>query len=70
MPFDFTLFAGFICISWIAIDRFGTASNGTGDGAIALIVDRIPKERVEIWLPHNFNNFIWFKLETLLWIYP
>ena len=85
MPFDFTLFAGFIFMLgiamvaapgvpggaimaavgilqsmlgfndemiglmialYIAMDSFGTACNVTGDGAIALIVDKITKEKV------------------------
>ena len=85
MPFDFTLFAGFICMLgiamvaapgvpggaimaavgilqsmlgfndemiglmialYIAMDSFGTACNVTGDGAIALVVDRITKEKL------------------------
>ncbi len=85
MPFDFTLFAGFIFMLgiamvaapgvpggaimaavgilqsmlgfndemiglmialYIAMDSFGTACNVTGDGAIALVVDRITKEKL------------------------
>ncbi|PRZ26450.1 dicarboxylate/amino acid:cation symporter [Flavobacterium granuli] len=85
MPFDFTLFAGFIFMLgitmvaapgvpggaimaavgilqsalgfneemiglmialYIAMDSFGTACNVTGDGAIALIMDKITKENV------------------------
>ena len=85
MPFDFTLFAGFICMLgiamvaapgvpggaimaavgilqsmlgfndemiglmialYIAMDSFGTACNVTGDGAIALVLDRITKEKL------------------------
>ena len=32
--------------AYIAIDSFGTAANVTGDGAIALIVDRFAKGRI------------------------
>ena len=85
VPFDFTLFAGFIFMLgiamvaapgvpggaimaavgilqsmlgfseemiglmialYIAMDSFGTACNVTGDGAIALVVDRITKEKM------------------------
>lgn len=85
VPFDFTLFAGFIFMLgiamvaapgvpggaimaavgilqsmlgfseemiglmialYIAMDSFGTACNVTGDGAIALIVDKITKEKL------------------------
>ncbi|WP_366184412.1 dicarboxylate/amino acid:cation symporter [Flavobacterium ovatum] len=85
LPFDFTLFAGFIFMLgiamvaapgvpggaimaavgilqsmlgfseemiglmialYIAMDSFGTACNVTGDGAIALIVDKITKEKL------------------------
>ena len=85
MPFDFTLFAGFIFMLgiamvaapgvpggaimaavgilqsmlgfndemiglmialYIAMDSFGTACNVTGDGAIALVVDKITKEKL------------------------
>lgn len=85
MPFDFTLFAGFIFMLgiamvaapgvpggaimaavgilqsmlgfseemiglmialYIAMDSFGTACNVTGDGAIALFVDRITKDKI------------------------
>ena len=85
MPFDFTLFAGFIFMLgiamvaapgvpggaimaavgilqsmlgfregmiglmialYIAMDSFGTACNVTGDGAIALVVDRITKDKI------------------------
>jgi len=85
IPFDFTLFAGFIFMLgiamvaapgvpggaimaaigilqsmlgfneemiglmialYIAMDSFGTACNVTGDGAIALVVDRITKEKL------------------------
>ncbi len=85
MPFNFTLFAGFIFMLgiamvaapgvpggaimaavgvlqsmlgfndemvglmialYIAMDSFGTACNVTGDGAIALVVDRITKEKM------------------------
>lgn len=85
MPFDFTLFAGFIFMLgiamiaapgvpggaimaavgilqsmlgfseemiglmialYIAMDSFGTACNVSGDGAIALIVDKITKEKL------------------------
>ena len=85
MPFDFTLFAGFIFVLgiamiaapgvpggaimaavgilqsmlgfteemlglmialYIAMDSFGTACNVTGDGAIALVVDKITKEKL------------------------
>ena len=83
MPYDFPLFAGFICLLgitmvaapgvpggaimaslgvlqsvlgfdesaqalmialYIAMDSFGTACNVTGDGAIALIIDKITKK--------------------------
>ena len=51
MPFDFPMFAGFIFmlgitmvaapgVLYIAMDSFGTACNVTGDGAIALIIDK------------------------------
>ena len=54
MPFDFPMFAGFIFMLgitmvaaqalmialYIAMDSFGTACNVTGDGAIALIIDK------------------------------
>ena len=85
MPFDFTLFAGFIFVLgiamiaapgvpggaimaaigilqsmlgfteemlglmialYIAMDSFGTACNVTGDGAIALVVNKITKEKL------------------------
>jgi Na+/H+-dicarboxylate symporter len=85
IPFDFTLFAGFIFMLgiamvaapgvpggaimaavgilqsmlgfndemiglmialYIAMDSFGTACNVTGDGAIALVVDKITKEKL------------------------
>ena len=85
MPFDFTLFAGFICMLgiamvaapgvpggaimaavgilqsmlgfndemiglmialYIAMDSFGTACNVTGDGAIALVIEKITKEKL------------------------
>ena len=87
MPFDFTLFAGFIFMLgiamiaapgvpggaimaavgilqsmlgfseemiglmialYIAMDSFGTACNVTGDGAIALVVDRITKDKMVV----------------------
>ena len=87
MPFDFTLFAGFIFMLgiamvaapgvpggaimaavgilqsmlgfndemiglmialYIAMDSFGTACNVTGDGAIALVVDRITKDKIKV----------------------
>ena len=41
MPHDFPLFAGFIFMLGIAMDSFGTACNVTGDGAIALIIDKV-----------------------------
>ena len=87
IPFNFTLFAGFICMLgiamvaapgvpggaimaavgilqsmlgfteemiglmialYIAMDSFGTACNVTGDGAIALVVDRITKDKIVV----------------------
>ena len=32
--------------TYIAIDSFGTATNVTGDGAIALVMDRIAGDRI------------------------
>ena len=37
--------AGFLRLDYIAMDSFGTACNVTGDGALALIVDRIRRYR-------------------------
>ncbi len=37
---------GLMIATYIAIDSFGTATNVTGDGAIALIVDRLSKGRI------------------------
>ena len=37
---------GLMIALYIAMDSFGTACNVTGDGAIALIVDKITKEKV------------------------
>ena len=36
---------GLMIALYIAMDSFGTACNVTGDGAIALIVDRIFKKQ-------------------------
>ena len=85
MPYNFTIFAGFICMLgvamiaapgvpggaimaavgilqsmlgfteemlglmialYIAMDSFGTACNVTGDGAIAIVVDKVTKEKL------------------------
>ncbi len=37
---------GLMIATYIAIDSFGTATNVTGDGAIAMIVDRLSKGRI------------------------
>ncbi|WP_342372192.1 dicarboxylate/amino acid:cation symporter [Propioniciclava soli] len=37
---------GLMIATYIAIDSFGTATNVTGDGAIALVVDRLSRGRV------------------------
>lgn len=37
---------GLMIALYIAMDSFGTACNVTGDGAIALVVDRITKEKL------------------------
>ena len=42
LGFDPTL-QGLMIALYIAMDSFGTAGNVTGDGAIALIVDKIKK---------------------------
>ena len=34
--------------TYVAIDSFGTATNVTGDGAIAMIVDRIAGDRLKL----------------------
>ena len=44
LGFDETL-QGLMIALYIAMDSFGTAGNVTGDGAIALIVDRIYRRR-------------------------
>ena len=44
LGFDETLQALMIAL-YIAMDSFGTACNVTGDGAIAIIVDRIAGQR-------------------------
>jgi Na+/H+-dicarboxylate symporter len=36
---------GLMIALYIAMDSFGTACNVTGDGAIALVVDKITKEK-------------------------
>ncbi|HHU99581.1 MAG TPA: dicarboxylate/amino acid:cation symporter, partial [Bacteroidales bacterium] len=36
---------GLMITLYIAIDSFGTACNVTGDGAIALIIDKISKKK-------------------------
>ena len=37
---------GLMIALYIAMDSFGTACNVTGDGAIALIIDKITKEKL------------------------
>ncbi|PWH06695.1 sodium:proton antiporter [Brachybacterium endophyticum] len=44
---------GLMIASYIAIDSFGTATNVTGDGAIAAVVSRIAKGRVSGDLEHE-----------------
>lgn len=44
LGFDETL-AGLMIATYIAMDSFGTATNVTGDGAVAVIIDRIDKGR-------------------------
>ena len=44
LGFDETLQALMIAL-YIAMDSFGTACNVTGDGAIALVVDRIAQDK-------------------------
>jgi hypothetical protein len=39
--------------TYIAIDSFGTATNVTGDGAIAAIVDRIISRRHRQGIPQD-----------------
>src|SRR5690606_34684240 len=43
---------GLMIALYIAMDSFGTACNVTGDGAIALIVDKIYKKEAE----HSLEN--------------
>ena len=42
LGFDETL-AGLMIATYIAMDSFGTATNVTGDGAVAVIVDAIDR---------------------------
>ena len=44
LGFDETL-AGLMIATYIAMDSFGTATNVTGDGAVAVIVDAIDRRR-------------------------
>ena len=44
LGFDETLI-GLMIATYIAMDRFGTATNVTGDGAVAVIVDAIDRRR-------------------------
>lgn len=46
LGFDETL-AGLMIATYIAMDSFGTATNVTGDGAVAVIVDAIDRRRTE-----------------------
>ncbi|HAT1308509.1 TPA: dicarboxylate/amino acid:cation symporter, partial [Corynebacterium striatum] len=46
MGFDESLVALMIA-AYIAIDSVGTAANVTGDGAIAMIVDRFAREKID-----------------------
>ena len=45
LGFDETMVAMMIA-TYIAIDSFGTACNVTGDGAIALVVDKLAKGKL------------------------
>ena len=54
MGFDDSMVALMIA-AYIAVDSFGTAANVTGDGAIAMIVDRFAKNKmVDPDDPENF----------------
>ena len=54
MGFDDSMVALMIA-AYIAVDSFGTAANVTGDGAIAMIVDRFAKNKmVDADDPENF----------------
>ena len=44
LGFDETL-CGLMIATYIAMDSFGTATNVTGDGAVAVIVDAIDRKR-------------------------
>ena len=55
LGFDETLQALMIAI-YVAIDSFGTACNVTGDGAIALVVDRISGRKAGVESAPNINN--------------
>ena len=39
--------------AYVAIDSFGTAANVTGDGAIALIVDRVARGKIKATRPED-----------------
>ena len=55
MGFDDSMIALMIA-AYIAVDSFGTAANVTGDGAIAMIVDRFAKNNIEDF--DNPDNFL------------
>ena len=42
--------------AYIAIDSFGTAANVTGDGAIALIVNRFTKGKLDREEPEELSD--------------
>jgi Na+/H+-dicarboxylate symporter len=55
MGFDDSMIALMIA-AYIAVDSFGTAANVTGDGAIAMIVDRFAKNNIDDF--DNPDNFL------------
>ena len=55
MGFDDSMIALMIA-AYIAVDSFGTAANVTGDGAIAMIVDRFAKNNIKDF--DNPDNFL------------
>ncbi|WP_124039927.1 dicarboxylate/amino acid:cation symporter [Neoactinobaculum massilliense] len=42
--------------AYIAVDSFGTAANVTGDGAIALVMDRLARGRINVSNEDEINN--------------
>ncbi|MFA5669680.1 MAG: dicarboxylate/amino acid:cation symporter [Balneolaceae bacterium] len=47
---------GLMIALYIAMDNFGTACNVTGDGAIALVVDKITKEKIPATVIESANK--------------